>query len=718
MNAPNARKLPAWMPVLLVALLAGASTLLLFNRNSWEVWTQPHWLEGDPLEVYGRVKIAAEQPWRSLTGFNLVDRLGAPVVADWYAYPVPDRLVFVLTGRLARLFGLIAAIKLVAMFFTGLNAASFYLCARWLRCRWEWAAACALAFAFCTYNVRWGITLSLSLTFAFPPLILLCAHAARRGVPEMPPGRWMALAVLLGLWLGQANPYLSYFAGVVAGGALLLAVWRGRPRERRFPLVLFLGTLLLCFLASNAQSIALRLEGGAASALQRSAADVRIYALRPLDWLVPPADHRVPALGAVGRAYFASRQGIGEFFYNYLGLLGLAGLAGLIVSSIRHLVRQQWRRCDALLGLLWITAFGIVGGINTWLGAAGLELFRASTRIGIFAQIWVLLFLCGWLSRRTIRFPRPLSFILAAIVALAACWEQTPPLGDHAGRIRNQARWERYENSTALLERSLPPQAAVFQLPVVPFPEAGRTGAMPDYEHLLPFLTSNTLRFSYGHLRETPALLWSRYVSRLPAAEMIAALEKAGFSALWLDERAYADQGQALTRSLRALGRPELIIPDEHIPVRVFRLHPSDHPVRPDFNDPRFRKPWDGNVPIDDRPLLLALNGWFPLESGEVGRWRWTTRQASLGIWARTTVASSRLRFRLDGDKDSIVTLSLAGREIRRLHAGPETQEIEIPLAQGLTVLEWRLQGTTFKPGGNDPRELGFMVENLTILVP
>lgn len=718
MNYANARMLPAWMPALLIALVSGAATLLLFNRSSWAVWAQPHWLEGDPLEVYGRVKIAAEQPWRSLTGFYPVDRLGAPVVADWYAYPVPDRLVFVLTGLLSRAIGLIAAIKLATVFFTGLNAASFYLCARWLRCRWEWAAAFALAFAFCAYNIRWGITLSLSQTFAFPPLILLCAHAARRGVAGLAPGRWKILAGLLGLWLGQANPYLAYFAGVVAGGALLLALCRGRPRARQVPLVVFLGTLLLCFIVSNAQYIALRLEGGATAALLRSAADARIYALRPLEWLVPAADHRVPALAAIGRAYFASHQGIGEFFYNYLGLLGIAGLAGLIVSGLRHLIRRNWRRLDAVFGLLWITAFGIAGGINSWLGAAGLELFRASTRIGVFAEIWVLLFLCGWLSRRAFRLPRLLSFSLAALVALAACWEQTPPLGDQAGRARNHARWQRYESTSALLERSLPPQAAVFQLPVVPFPEAGRTGAMPDYEHLLPFLTSTSLRFSYGHLRPAPALFWSRYVSRLPAAEMVAALEQAGFSALWIDERAYADQGQSLSRSLRALGCTELSTPGEDFPVRVFRLQASERPVQPDFNDPRIKRPWDGSMRIDDRPLLLALDGWFALESGETGRWRWAARQATLGIWAKSAVAHSRLQFRLDGGKDNVVAVSINGREIHRLHPGPAMQVIEIPLAQGLTTLEWQLQGATFKPGGNDPRELGFVVENLSVTVP
>ena len=120
---------------MLVAVIGALAVGLLFHRISWDDWSHPHWLEGDPLEVYGRVKIAAEQPGQTLFHFTPGDRLGAPTGADWSAYPVPDRLVFVLTGLLSRVTGLIAAINLVSALLTGLSAASFYLCARWLRCR-------------------------------------------------------------------------------------------------------------------------------------------------------------------------------------------------------------------------------------------------------------------------------------------------------------------------------------------------------------------------------------------------------------------------------------------------------------------------------------------------------------------------------------------------------------------------------------------------------
>lgn len=696
---------------MLVALLAVFLTAGLFGRWSWTAWSQPHWLEGDPLEIYARVKIAAEQPGGVLLGLDAVAALGAPATADWTGYPVPDRLVFVLAGWLAEPLGLIAAIQLVSAAIFGLNAASFYLCARWLRWRWEWAAALALAFALCTYNLRWGVTLSFSQTFTLPPLVLLCARAARRG--SNPGKTWPLLAVVLGLWLAQGNPYLAYFSGVIAGGALLLGLARRVSRARLGLLLLFLSVLAVGFLVVNARQIGHLAGSSEGSPLTRNQGDLTTYSLRPVEWFVPPADHRARPLGEFGRAYFDHRQGHGEFFYNYLGIVGVIAWAGLLVASARRLARRPSRISDALLGLVWITAFGLAGGINTWLGALGLDFFRAATRIGIFAQIWVFLFLGGWLTRQLPN--RAMSLGLALVLPCLAIWDQTPPLTDPVARTRNHERWQEYAAVTATLERTLPAGAMVFQLPATAFPESARIGAMPDYEHLLPYLTSHSLRYSYGHLAGTPALRWASHVSRLGPASMAEALEHAGFAALWIDTRAYPDNATSLLQALRAAGRREL--PGERQPanVRIFLLTPRTPAVPPDFNDPRYLESWDGTA---SQPALLALHGWYPLEQRAADRWRWANRHAALGIWSDESRPDAVLRFRIDGPAQSTVVLISAGRELLRASPGPKIHTVRLPLALGLNRLDWSLEGATFRPGDHDPRELGFMVENLSVSAP
>ncbi|MBI2515743.1 MAG: hypothetical protein HYV95_02395 [Opitutae bacterium] len=719
MPAPVARQFPVWLQAVAVALAAGLAVALVFGRTGWHDWTLPHWLEGDPLEVYARVQIAAEQPRHALTSFAAPARLGAPFGADWAGYPVPDRLVFTLTGALARLTGLVAAVQLVGAGFFMLNAVSFFLCARWLGRRWEWAAAFALGFAFCNYNLRWGITLSLNQTFTLPPLVLLCAHAARHAAP-IRRGRWLGLGGALGLWLGMGNPYLAYFACVVGGGALVLALQRRAPRSRLAPQLLFLGVLTLTFVASNATYAWQHWHGPDATALTRDLSDFTRYALRPLDWIVPPADHRLAPLAQLGRAYQGARAGGGEFFYDYLGLLGVTGFVWLAVTALRRLPRGRGAGFDAGLGLAWLIVFGVAGGVNSWLGAAGVDMFRASTRIGVFASVWAGFFLCGRLARATRRLPRVVSVALALGCAAFTCWEQTPPLARRAPRENNFARWSAHRQLAAELERALPPAAAVFQLPVTPFPEAGRTVAMPDYEHFLPFLTSSTLRFSYGHLSTAPAQRWSRHIAALPAAELVAALERTGVSALWIDRRGYADEAARLVAGLRTLGLTEIPVPTL-LPISVFRLHAAISPVHPDLTDPRLQDAWDDRPATPGQPQVFALRGWYGPERDGARRWRWAGPQASLGLWWDGPSTRLRFNFAVAGRSRTRLHLRVNGVEIWSvpLSEGAATaHQLDLDLRPGLTTLEWTLEGKTFRPGGGDRRELGFMIENPAVSVP
>ena len=706
---------PRWLQIIPVALAMWAGIAAVAY---WSDWTIPEFLEGDPLEIYARAKLAGDHPGGWLLNGDSMEPLGAPGPADWSDYPVPDRLVFVFTGLLSHHMGLVAAVQMMSCIIVGLNAVSFFLCARWLRSRWEWAAGLAVVFAFCNYNLRWAITLSLGQTFLLPPLILLCARIARKCGNRAMTRKGLLLAGAMGGWLGLGNPYHAYFAGVVSGGAMMLALFRRIPLHRLIPLGVLLGAMCLVLFASHAAFILHQLHGGNDRSLVRTLGDMQTYALNPMDWIVPPNDHRLPALARLGLRYQEWRQGRGEFFYNYLGLLGLAGLLGLFAQAIRRTSHWQWYRLDAQLGMIWIILFGVVGGINYWLGLAGLELFRASTRIGIFAHLWIFFFLCSWLSRRTRSLPRLVSIALAVGLSFLACWEATLPLAKRNYRANNHRRWAKYQNLTDRLERELSPNGAVFQLPVLPFPEAGRHFNLPDYDHFLPYLTSNTLRFSYGTLRHDPKLRWAHYLSTLPAGEMIAALENAGFSALWIDERGYADSAHALLGDLRAAGTKEWA-PGEGLPyLHLIPLHPVARPKAPDLHDPRLMDSWDGSIGVQKLPQLLALNNWYQPERGADATWRWAPREATSGIWYEGKPTTAVLRFRLDAPAGSIVAIFRDGVETWRGTPGSQRNELHLTLAAGLNSLVWRLQGPTFKPGGADPRQLGFMVENLSVSVP
>src|SRR5690606_4391359 len=101
-------------------------------------------------------------------------------------------------------------------------------------------------FSFANYNFRWGVTISFSLTFVIPPLLLLCGWIAR-GAPTVRTRAWTLTAGVLGAWFGSANPYLGFFAAQLVGLSIVLQFLRRREPARWLAGIVFLTTMLGAF---------------------------------------------------------------------------------------------------------------------------------------------------------------------------------------------------------------------------------------------------------------------------------------------------------------------------------------------------------------------------------------------------------------------------------------------------------------------------------------
>jgi len=704
------------LPLLALGVLCLIS--ILHERWSWSDWIQPQDIYGDPLEIFARVQLAAEQPLQPFVGFTQLARLGAPFQANWGAYPAPDSVVFFLTGQLSHVVGVFGAVKLVAALFCVLNAFSFYLCARHLRWRAEWAVVGALLFAFSNYNIRWGITLSFNQTFTLPPLILLCSHAAKAAPLVGSPRRWLWLGGLLGAWLGLGNPYLGFFAGFLGAATLTLGLLRRCPWERLKPLVCFLAAITSVFLVANLGYAIHYFGASEGMPLIRNYAGSLIYALKPIDWLIPPTEHRIDWAARIGQGYFDQSKVMGEFFPGYLGLAGILGLVGIAVLSLRRLAARPARPLpDAALGLMLVILFATAGSINSMLALGGLDIFRASQRISILANIWVLFFFFGWLQRRLGGVSRAITLALAIAVGAFCWWEQTPHFRSDKHRDALNPKWEGLQQVTSLLESAVGPGARVFQLPVRQFPEAGPLHRMVDYEHFQPFLARSSLHFSYGPMAHSRELAWQQFITRLPATEMIAELEQSGFAAVWINTRAYGDEGARLLREFARHERLE-ISHDTGAPVRLIRLKPTPTPTSPHLDDLRMNRAWSDPAPSSRDPALLAINGWYPLEQDGTGRWRWAAKRAEVGIWWPNGAPRATLRFKAAVLRDTVLELRQNGQTLLALPlARGEVRQVEQPLnlTSGSNRLVWMIRGEPSYPPRGDTRLLGFRVFDLGI---
>lgn len=705
---------------LFVALAATLLWIGYTERWSLDAWGTPEGYDGDPAEIFARVRLAMDNPLQPLLGFPHSDRLAAPFGADWSLYPVGDAPTFFLAGLLGRAIGPFAAVNLLSCALIAAAALSFYLCARRLRWRPEWAACGALLFAFSNYHLRWLVTLSFSQTWTLPPLLLLCASAARPAPDVL--GNWrrsFLLAAGIGLWLGWGNPYFVFFAGCVIAGAFVLNRLRRAPWRRLTPLALLVVTMGASVFIAHWAFFAAKLTGtGGTEQFDRGYTGAELYALKPLDLVVPPEDHRSHLLRDIGRIYASDTALKGEPFYNYLGLVGIAGLALLAIVALRRAARPSpiRRVPDAALAALWCGLIATVGGGTAALALCGIDWFRASNRIGVFFSLWALLFLFGALHRATRTRPRWLTIALAAAIGLAGWFEQTPWYGYESARTKAAAQLAADRATVAAIEQSAGQHAAVFQLPVVPFPEAGRTVHMADYEHFRPYLLSDSLLFSYGGLRGPTSANWTAATARLAPASMVTRLKGTGFSVLWIDRRGYADNADALLAQLRALGLTEISTPRSG-EIAVFRLVPHSPSLAPDLSDARILPLWDsfaGN-PSDGSPWLLDCGNWSPAERAPGRVWRWARRSATLGIDWRGPATEAELRFTANSAGDARLSIRAGDREVAHVVlVGGQRLDYRVPLR-----LEPGLQRLTFEyPGrlrrlGRDSRQIGFMIDNL-----
>jgi phosphoglycerol transferase len=103
----------------------------------------------------------------------------------------------------------------------------------------------------------------------------------------------------------------------------------------------------------------------------------------------------------------------------------------------------------------------------------------------------------------------------------------------------------------ATLERTLPADAMVFQLPFISFPEGDGAERTGGYDHFIPYLYSKTLRWSFGAVRGREGAIWQQAVASRSGAALAEGLKSSGFAAIWIDRRGYRDRGHRLEQSLR-----------------------------------------------------------------------------------------------------------------------------------------------------------------------
>jgi len=593
-----------WLRYAALAIISVIIWCTVYDRWSPEHWSVPveYGWKGESSDVVGNLagfKSAMDGHFWPMI-FHNNPQLGAPYSANWNDYPATEDFLFWATGVLAKVIGLFAAANFAVMTLQTLAVLAFYYAARRLKCDWGWSAAGGLLFGMAPFAFAHSLHHFVVTAYGHVALgALVCFWVSNgRGLRIGTRDYWIAIGIAAAT--GCLNVYYaSIFIQMVGIG--LIIQWLRHGWRAAIPPFTIGCTAFAAFLVMDLHTVLYGLiHGHNPTALLRNYPQMELYAMKLEDFFMPFPTHRIPMLADIGKKFYSlTSLKAEEPPACYFGFAGIAAFLWLAVVTVRNAIARDRKRVpfEAVL-VLWTLLYATVGGINGMLGVAGIELFRSTTRYCIVILCLSLLFAARRLSLISRNWSSPWPMLAPLLIGILGLWEFLPPNpGEDIATTTMVVDSDRTFAQT--MEAALPKGGMVFQLPVMDFPENPIAG-VSAYDHFRPYLYTKDLRYSFGSDKGRVDSAWQRVIVGMSPADQIAALERYGFSGIYINKNGYPDKAEALLEQYKEAGRDQ-VIPSQLDDVCCVILKPSPNPVLPP-------------------PGPLFSTGWFAEQDTPSGR--------------------------------------------------------------------------------------------------
>jgi phosphoglycerol transferase len=352
--------------------------------------------------------------------------------------------------------------------------------------------------------------------------------------------------------IGAAAVYYAAFTLVLLAAAAVLAAAARRSLRPVATAGILGGAIVASLAVSFAPAIVDRAREGSNPAIERFAFETEVFSLRPLQLVLPVRDHRLEPLADIKERY-EDQIGVTEASFATLGIVGSVGLALLFGALLLSAVRTGAPRGSPLFRYAAVSAvvallFAMTGGLAPAVSFLISPQLHAWNRLSVFIAFFALLAVALLLDRLR---GRTAWAVAAALLVVGALDQTTGAMTPRYDEVA--AEWRSDETWVDQVDEALPEEAAVLQLPYVPFPSSPPVGRMVDYDEVRPYLHSDDLRWSYGAMKGRPEDVGDDIASPAAAAQF-------GFDAVAVDRFGYPDNGAAVEAQLRALSKREPIV--------------------------------------------------------------------------------------------------------------------------------------------------------------
>jgi phosphoglycerol transferase len=540
------------------------------------------------------------------------------------------------------------------------------------------------------------------------------------------------------------NQYVAVFGMVFLTLAAIASFIRTHSRNRAFAAAVGILVLFVCLEVSILPSTLYVMQHGTnGAAVVRPRESAEVYALTLAQLVLPVQSHRIPQLAAA-RSYFDAQipSLVNENSAATLGILGALGFVGsigallLMRSENRHALWPDLARLN--VGAFLLATLGGAGAIISYYFVPDLRGYNRFSTVIAFVSLAAVATALDAIGRRwpAATGKRHMWCAALVLVGVLAVADQTSAL-DIPPYAADRLAFSEDANFADALEERLPPNAALYQLPYVTFPESPPIVHLGSWDQTALYLHSHTLRYSFGVTRGRLGDAWQQNVDALPPRQFLEQVVLAGFDGVLVYRTGYEDRGSAREASLTALlGQRPLV--GEGGAVAFFDLSrlrarylakvgPSVA-ARASSGVLNVEGPRDEAVASANRQIAALLgdevtaeftNGCYRPESNANSRWHWCGNSSDVILYnASGRSRTVKLRYSLKTAAPAAVAVR-AGGVPRSFRASPSGSAVEETLVvpPGSMLLRFSTSATPLVAPG-DPRRLVLQISNFEVEAP
>jgi phosphoglycerol transferase len=322
--------------------------------------------------------------------------------------------------------------------------------------------------------------------------------------------------------------------------------------------------------------------------------EAELYSLKITELLLPVTGHRIKTLASLKDQHERETSFIYRFYkpkiaasLGIIGSMGFIFLLGFLIVYRKNNenILNDIDRHNLLLYLSILTIAALlmatVGGFDSIVAHIIRYKIRAYERLSIFIAFFALFavlviiqnFYDTYIKNRhtpvirfnsiTLYLPGILFHIFMTALLMAGLFDQagifsTPDYDTIKKKFLDDKKF------TAHLERVLPCDSMIFQLPYIAYPESVHPYKMIDYDHLRFYLHTTKLRWSYGTVKGRSGDKWQKEAASKPAADMIKEIAGRGFKGIFINRNGYKDNGEKIIQEIKNILLVEPITSDDN----------------------------------------------------------------------------------------------------------------------------------------------------------